>query len=1026
MNKKKISRKTSLKIWSGVTALVLGGLIALTSVAVSYHDILSSYFGRLGEGVSASTEEIDTAYFKSDLTMEQVKERSRALVNRACDEGAVLLKNENKALPLTKNAKISVFGMANKTWSETTQGKNFAIEETLEGGLTKAGFQVNPTLSAFYDGVDKSKYYFGTGASAGGGDEEGDWTLGEVPQSLFTDAVKSSYSQYGDAAIVVLFRDDGEGGDLPRYMDRFGGRTEQTYLELTDTEKELLDSVKSAGFERTIVLYHGANPLEMGFLDREEYGIDACIWLGGTGGCGVSAIGRILSGEVNPSGRTVDTYAYDSFSSPAMQNFGDFRFAFADGSLNYSYVNYAEGIYVGYKYYETRYEDYVMKAENVGDYDYSTTVQFPFGYGLSYTSFEWSDMKVSYNDTTDCYDVSVTVTNTGDAAGKDVVEIYLQSPYTDYDKANRVEASSVKLCGFAKTGMLGAGKSETVSVSVERREFAKYDAKGAKTYILDAGDYYLTAGRNAHDAINNILSAKGYSVADGMTDEGDENLVYSDRVDLFDATVYSKSKTTGYAVTNLFDEAILSDAVYLSRSNWSVMDDNGLTYQNGSKTGVSTTTKADGEVYTHTIDETLRNKLTAKGWTAAQLSGAPAQNDSRYTPITVGKETKNPLSVIDLKGKDYDDPLWNDLLDQLKVSEMHGVFKSGGWGTVAVPSINKPRTSEQDGPAGIINTLNNTSSYYYQDEIVLAATWSEEIAEEYGDVLGNFCVVSGVAGWYSPAANTHRTPYSGRNFEYFSEDGFLAGAIGRNEVTAIQAHGVYCYLKHAMMNDQETNRFVNGACATFAGEQAIREIYETPFRMMVQDGGAHCMMTAMSRIGYTLARGHYNFLTVMVREEWGMDGVVITDYGIDDRATVTQCLAAGVNLELCPGGNEVENTKDVATRYLLRESLHRILYTEANSLAMNGFAPGSVYSTGFPVYILIVIGVWAIAFALVGVKMYFVVKELKMDDETCAAYRAKTRKFRLIYFGVLGGIVIVGITVALIVYIPVLEAAFRM
>lgn len=1017
--KKRFNRKAALGIWSGVTAVVLVLLIVLTGVAAGYDSILSEYFGRIGSGISGGeAETADTMYFKTDYTADEIRQLSYDFVVRSCGEGAILLRNENAALPLNKGAAVSVFGMAHETWSATTQGANFAIDESFIGSLEKAGFRVNQTLEELYAGADRSVYYFGTGAQAGGGDEAGDWTLGELPQSMFTDAVKASYADYKDAAIIVLFRDDGEGGDLPRYMDRFGGTREETYLELTAKEKELFNAVKDAGFDKTVVVYHGANPLEMGFL--EDYGVDACLWIGGTGGSGVLAVGQILCGEVNPSGRTVDTYAYDSFSAPAMQNFGDFRFTAPDGNNDYSYVNYAEGIYVGYRYYETRYEDAVMGRANVGSYNYADTVQFPFGYGLSYGDFTWSDFDVSYDAASDSYTATVTVTNHG-AEGKDVVELYLQKPYVE----GGVEKAAVELVGFQKTSSLKTGESETVTIAVERRELASYDFRSAGTYVLDAGDYYFSAGRNAHDAVNNILAAKGYSAADGMDYAGTAAMTVKFTEAAADSTSYSTSKTTGAAITNLFDDARLGDAVYLSRSNWSAMDGAGLTYRDGEKTGVSNTTDAAGTVGTHTISNDMYAKLTTTGWAAAVLSGAPAQDDAMFTEVKVNDQSGRHLDIIDLRGVEYDDPKWDKLLDQLKVSELHGLYKAGGWKTVAIESINKPITSEQDGPAGIINTINMSSSYYFQDEIVLASTWSRDIAAEYGRTLGQFCISSGVSGWYSPAGNIHRTPYSGRNFEYFSEDPYLSGAIGTEEVKAIQSCGVYCYPKHPFMNDQETNRYVNGAVATFAEEQAIREIYEKPFRMMVQDGGSHGIMTAMNRIGYTLARGHYNFVTKMVRGEWGMDGAVITDYCIDNVQTVNQSLAAGVNLQLSPGNNAVENSKDKATLYLLRESAHRVLYSTANSLAMNGLAPGAAYTSGFAVYILILAGIWLLVLALIVPKFVLTIRETVMTDEGYFAFRDKTRRARTIYFSVVGAIIIGLAVFAAIKYYPVLEAALR-
>ena len=535
MNKK---QKIRLSIVSAACGVALAILMVLNCIAASYNNVLVTQFGKVGETMSMGQSNYDSME-------EALNDFTTDMNERVVEEGAVLLKNDG-ALPLNKESEaVSVFGMSSTLWMTLDKIKT-AKDAVFANALEDYGFEVNGTLRAFYNRSSHTDW--GIGDNKGDGSSPGSWKIDEVPQSEYTDEVKNSYAKYNDAAIVVISRSSGEGADLPRNMDRFGGSADEHYLELSKNEKDMLQAVNDAGFKKVIVLLHSANPMQMDFLN--EYDVDAVIWAPGTGTGtgGINALCKLISGDANFSGKLVDTYVYDNLSAPAMQNFGDYRFvdsngnmidASSNGSGYYSYINYSEGMYVGYKYYETRYEDVVLNNGNAGDYKYENVVAYPFGYGLSYTEFDWSGFSASYDAENDEFTFEVNVKNNGEIAGKEVVQLYMQSPYTAYDVENKIEKSSVQLVGFAKTQELTPGASESVEINVDGEEMRAYDQFGAGTYILEAGQYYFTAAENAHEAINNILAQKGKTVDDGMTENGDASFVYGHEVGEMDDEVYA-------------------------------------------------------------------------------------------------------------------------------------------------------------------------------------------------------------------------------------------------------------------------------------------------------------------------------------------------------------------------------------------------------------------------------------------------------------------------------------------------------
>lgn len=892
----KIKYKKPLVITNALLALLLAVVIILNCVAVYFGTALELFFGTVGGSQSNSATYISAFETADDLRTVQ-EDFSRNVVG----EGAVLMKNDKNALPLAQNARVTLLG--SETWYNTGTGSG-AVASGEYGYLTpayvleQAGFQVNPS--------------------------------------------RDSYAGYTDAAIYIVSRVGGEGSDCT-----LTNPDSSRYVQLTDAERADLAAINKAGFDKIILLLNTSNALNMDFMDQAEYGIDACLWMGVTGCNGLEALGGLLTGAIDPSGRLVDTYLYDNLSNPAMQNFGNMVY---EGS-NIPYVNYVEGIYLGYKYFETRYEDAVMGTENVGSYDYDSIVYRPFGFGLSYTSFDWSDYQLVENDD-GTITARVTVTNTGSVSGKDVVQIYYQAPYTDYDRTNLVEKASVNLAGFVKTSLLEAGASETVEVTFDAQDTMKsYDGNAARTYIMDEGDYYITAARDAHDAVNNILRIKGYDV-DGSTD-----LVASVNVPEF--LILNTDSATGADVHNLFDDVVALDAEYLSRQNWSRVEE-GLAYT--------------------APNVNIENLLANYNRTTWAGSGRPAEENDTV-PSTL--EADNGLTIADMSGLAFDDPQWEALLDQLTVTEMHDLFKRAGYTTAAMPSIGKERTYDFDGPAGIVNFVSGWSSFGYPSEIVLASTWNLDLARQMGELVGEDGLRADIQGWYAPSMNLHRTAISGRNFEYYSEDAVLSGLMGANEVKGARSKGMFVYIKHFVANDQETNR---STVCTWMTEQTLRELYLKPFEIAIKEGSATGIMGSMNYLGYRRTVGSYALMTSLLRNEWGFHGGVVTDYTTYTSKDTDQILAAGTNLILQTSEVPLSRTNSWTRRNALRESTHEVLYMIANSIAVDAG------SAGTPIYWFILIAIDAVTLVcIVAAEVFAYRRAVYGAPELTAEQRRKRR-----------------------------------
>ncbi len=924
---KRISRRPwkFLSIFSGILAILLTVIFVVVSM---FDNTVALFVG--GTFWELENEDPNATYFTSAFASEEERvARGYELVKQVEGEGASLLTNENKALPLGSGAKVSLFSTSsvNIVYGGTGSANVDASKaDNLRTALEKSGLVVNPVLWDFYSAEENKQYV----RTSGGTVSMSAATTCEMPWNVYTEDVLSSVSEYGDAAIVTLSRVGGEGADC-EFMT-------VNYLALDENEKAMLAGVKALKDEgkvqKIVVLINSSNPLQVDFLKDNEYGIDATLWIGGVGINGLAAVGDILTGAINPSGSLVDTYCYDNFSSPAMKNFVPTTYAgYEEGLIpaNAStYMIYQEGIYVGYKYYETRYEDFVTGSGNAGEYAYGDDVAFPFGYGLSYTSFDYSDMTMSYNKASTTYTFNVTVTNTGDMAGKEVVQIYVSSPYTQYDIDNKVEKAAVSLVGFEKTDILQPGESQTLTIHVDGDDVASYDAYGAGTYILDAGDYYFTAATDAHDAANNVLAAKGYTVestSGRMDKDGNTALVTVWNNPTFDSTTHSVSDN-GTAIVNQLsnadpnlNEGVQEDVTFVSRSNWEG-------------------TLPSDEILVLTLTEALKDALQ-------DVQYDPADYEAVEMP-TLG--AKNGVKLVDMIGLSYDDPKWDELLDQMTFDEMVSLIGDSFHWTMPVLSVQAPGTRDENGPQGLTVTLFgaglDVETTALTSEDVLAATFNKQLVYEMGEIVGEDCLAANVAVLYGPGANTHRTPYGGRNFEYYSEDGYLSSAIGAAEVSAIESKGVHVVIKHFALNDSEQDRIGLGAWLT---EQAAREIYLKAFQGALESsqGGGNGVMMAYTRWGTQWSGGNAGLIKGIMNGEWGCNGLQITDNvlttyvnGVDGVMGGTTTFDSMLAFYITDQLPKYENDPVVVSA--MREACHHNLYAIAHSCGMNGVGPDTV------------------------------------------------------------------------------------
>ena len=825
----------------------------------------------------------------SDETNEEAAEVAEEIM----EDGIVLLKNES-LLPLNETKKLNIFGWEsiNPAYGGAGSGGINDLYDivSLNQGLENAGFSINQELVDFYNnyGADNPEMSI----------QKQSWTLPEPPVDTYSDELIKSAKEYSDVAVVVLSRKAGEGhNDIPMDVrkaaydnnsDEYDDFPEgEHYLQLSQTERDMVDMVCS-NFDNVIVVYNGANQFELGFADEYPQ-IKSVVWCPGTGNVGFNALGKVFSGEVNPSGKTPDTFIYDMTTAPWWNNAEKTEYTnLADMAVEGmnagtaqvyapAFTNYVEGIYVGYKYYET--------AAQEGAIDYDKTVQYPFGYGLSYTEFEQKMGELEEKDGQ--ISVDVEVTNTGDVAGKDVVEVYYEPPYTN----GGIEKSSANLIEFAKTDLLQPGESQTVTVTFSIEDMASYDENNAKAYVLEKGDYVISINSDSHT----VLDQKTYTA--------DKDVVYKGE---------NKRASDDTAATNVFEDA-KGDITYLSRA------DHFANYEE------ATAAPASAELGEPYVSEYHLN---------SNFDKTTYLNDEDVMPTT---GADNGLTLADMRDADYDDPRWEKLLDQLTVDEMANMIAMAGYQTAAMDSVGKVATLDFDGPAAINNNFTGVGSIGFPIEVVVASTWNKELAQAWGECMGKISQEMGAEGWYAPGMNTHRTAFGARNYEYFSEDGVLAGNMGAKAVEGARKYGVYSYIKHFALYEGNAKMV-----SVWSNEQAIREIYLKPFEISVKQGGANAVMVSWSFLGDKWTGESSNLMNTVLRDEWGFRGMALTDFFRNNGhgfMNADAALANGVDVMLSTFNgeeNNVANPEHPTSVLQMRNACKNVMYTVVSSWAYDG------------------------------------------------------------------------------------------
>ena len=824
---------------------------------------------------------------------DETNEEAAEVAEKIMEDGIVLLKNES-LLPLNETKKLNIFGWEsiNPAYGGAGSGGINDLYDivSLNQGLENAGFSINQELVDFYNnyGADNPEMSI----------QKQSWTLPEPPVDTYSDELIKSAKEYSDVAVVVLSRKAGEGhNDIPMDVrkaaydnnsDEYDDFPEgEHYLQLSQTERDMVDMVCS-NFDNVIVIYNGANQFELGFADEYPQ-IKSVVWCPGTGNVGFNALGKVFSGEVNPSGKTPDTFIYDMTTAPWWNNAEKTEYTnLADMAVEGmnagtaqvyapAFTNYVEGIYVGYKYYET--------AAQEGAIDYDKTVQYPFGYGLSYTEFEQKMGELEEKDGQ--ISVDVEVTNTGDVAGKDVVEVYYKPPYTN----GGIEKASANLIEFAKTDLLQPGESQIVTATFSIEDMASYDENTAKAYVLEKGDYVISINSDSHT----VLDQKTYTA--------DKDVVYKGE---------NKRASDDTAATNVFEDA-KGDVTYLSRA------DHFANYEE------ATAAPASAELGEPYVSEYHLN---------SNFDKTTYLNDEDVMPTT---GADNGLTLADMRDADYDDPRWEKLLDQLTVDEMTNMIAMAGYQTAAMDSVGKVATLDFDGPAAINNNFTGVGSIGFPIEVVVASTWNKELAQAWGEYMGKISQEMGAEGWYAPGMNTHRTAFGARNYEYFSEDGVLAGNMGAKAVEGARKYGVYSYIKHFALYEGNAKMV-----SVWSNEQAIREIYLKPFEISVKQGGANAVMVSWSFLGDKWTGECSNLMNTVLRDEWGFRGMALTDFFRNNGhgfMNADAALANGVDAMLSTFNgeeNNVANPEHPTSVLQMRNACKNVMYTVVSSWAYDG------------------------------------------------------------------------------------------
>lgn len=932
---KRTLKKAFLNITAGLCAIVFTGNVIAGECAGQINSALGTATSKVVSTLAEGETEGYARYFESKYnSIAELKAAGEAKVREVEGEGIVLLKNDNNILPLKEGSDVALVGVT--------------ILDPVYGGTGSGAVDANGAANYYdvmtqagYNVVDKAllDYYV---------EKEAKRNAHEIGEIKWSKVKKNNGDTIGNGedVIFVVGRVGGEGNDVTVTID---DTLDDDYLKLNENELSILEGLKELkddGKIRSItMIINSANPMSVGFLNDEAYGVDAALWVGSVGQTGIYAVGDVISGKTNPSGSLPDTWWVDNQLNPVQNNFGSYTYADAnnfDLGTNANkfnqYVVYQEGIYVGYKYTETRYEDVVMGTPNAGSFNYNSVVGYPFGFGLSYTSFSFSDMQVEKTGEGQqtSYDVSVKVTNTGAVAGKKTVQVYAQKPYTEYDKQNGIEKAAVELAGYGKTAILQPGESEVVKVNVPEYFLTSYDATGTGVYILDEGHYYLTVADDSHAAANNILAAKGMTTENGMTAAGDASLTYG--MDYtFDAETYATSYGTGSEVKSLFADADVNryegsgdnSVVYYSRSNWA------------------------GTVTSGPVQLTMTAQIAAD----AKLDDSDLPDATGIEFPTMGESAN--LQLVNMMDYDYDDPQWDIFMDQLTYEQMAKLCANGLRMTINIDAIGKPLTVDHNGPSGVTQKYSVGENGYavqtndpqkdikgtcYPCNGIIAATFNDELIREVGELIGEDAMWAGYAGLYGTGLNIHRSPYAGRVFEYYSEDGTLTGLVDAAETLGIQSKGVYVYNKHFVLNDQENNR---AGIATWINEQALREIYLRAFELPIVNADAKCVMTAFNRLGAQWAGAYTELLTDWLRGEAGMEGFAVTDMYDDTYMVKANEVVAGNDIPDNYVGDDISQfaaygpngtTPNAAVAQALRTSSKRVLYTVLHSRGMDGIS----------------------------------------------------------------------------------------
>ena len=922
--------------WIGLTslfALLFGMTVSLSSSAFYYSGYVNSFLGLTGQTIAI---EGDTNYYPSAYGELNAENADRLMADekahsiRAMHEGTVMLRNENGALPLSAAERsVTIFGNneADPVYRANAGNASFSAEYggALYEAFEQAGFRVNPTIRDAYEN---------SGVRRNSVASRGNSSIGEVPESFYTDAMKASFDEYADVAFVLFTRYGGEGVDLDM-KDAEG----VPMLSLHESEADLLRMIRQSGvFKKTVVLINSPFAMDVQWIEDEDFGVDACLVFGATGDYGFLGLADILTGAADVTGHLADTWASSSLSSPAMQNFGDFQFSNLNKLYGDRYLVYAEDIYVGYKYYETRYQDEVLGLNNaassagafMGDsWSYADEMAYPFGYGLSYAHFTQKLEDLSWDQSSHTVTAKVKVTNEGgfDGESKSLVQLYVQLPY----EAGMAQKSAVQLIGFQKSSALGTGESETVTVTVSDYFFATYDenaqngADNSKTgcYVFDAGDYYFAIGSSAHDALNNIMAKKGVT---GMFDEkgnpvaGNSDMAVKAWLDNYDNTSYAVSPVTGAVVSNQLQNADLNGYIpgavdYLTRDDWNSFP------------------KA-----IENLSATDEMKELMVGASYVKPEDAPDTAE-----LSFGQDAG--LKLIDMMDVPYGDAKWKSFIDQLSIGNLATVCGDNR-GVVAIPEVGKPANASTNGPSGIQGSYmkgNGKACTLYVDEPIQAATFNLELAAERGAFMAEDAAYAGVTMVFGPGANIHRTAYLGRNSEYFSEDGFLSYQMSRANAVPMTERGIITGFKHFCLNDQEVNRH---GVATFATEQACREIYFKAFEGALADGAGLGVMTSYNRIGLTASPAHRGAQIEILRNEWGFKGINITDSSKDasDYVLTAECITSGTDLFLSDTGRQSElsnlvvKNRDGNILNWMKTANEHFYYAHTRSVLMNGLA----------------------------------------------------------------------------------------